>query len=137
MSPTEHPMDSEGAVAAAIDAAEEFSEDLAPDVTAAKPRLLVDNCNPDLTIMALRNILADAGELYDRGGPVRLAFDEIQKGTVAQPLTPYALVMVTHRVCRPYALKIKGGAITEVNARLPYSFAVIISTGAAGGDCHP
>ena len=53
-----------------------------------KPRLLVENCNPDRTVAALRDILAEAGGLYDRGVPVRLAFDQIQKGTVAQMMTP-------------------------------------------------
>ena len=53
-----------------------------------KPRLLVDYRNPDQTVTALRDILAGAGGLYDRGVPVRLAFDQTQRGTVAQRLTP-------------------------------------------------
>ena len=35
--------------------------------------------------------LAGAGGLYDRGVPVRLAFDQIQRGTVAQMMTPDGL----------------------------------------------
>ena len=106
------------------DAAEEVEESAADEVS-GKPRLLVDNCNPDLTVAALRDILADDSRLYDRGVPVRLAFDQIQRGTVAQFMSPYALVLETHRVCRPYLLKPKEGVISEVDARLPHSFAVM------------
>jgi|SRR5215467_4786657 len=63
-----------------------------------KPRLLVEDCNPDCTLAALRNILASAGGLYDRGVPVRLAFDQVQRGTVAQVMTPDGLVLAT-RAC--------------------------------------
>ena len=112
-------IDPEEAVAATIDAAAEV-DDPVKDGVPSKPRLLVESCNPDVTVTALRDILAEAGGLYDRGVPVRLAFDQMQKGMVAQVLTPHALVLEAHRVCRPYALKPKDGALTEVNVRLPH-----------------
>ena len=91
-----------------------------------KPRLLVENCNPDQTVAALRDLLAGAGGLYDRGVPVRLAFDQIQRGTVAQMMTPDALVLMAHTICRPYVLKARqDGTVAEVNARLPRSLAVM------------
>jgi hypothetical protein len=91
-----------------------------------KPMLLVEDCNPDRTLAALRDILAAGGGLYDRGVPVRLAFDQIQRGTVAQAMTPDGLVLATHGVCRPYFLKTnKDGTLSETNARLPRSFAVM------------
>ena len=86
-----------------------------------KPRLLVDNRSPDQTVTALRDILARAGGLYDRGVPVRLSFDQTQRGAVAQRLTPEILVMMTHEICRPYVLKDVG----EVDARLPRSLAIM------------
>jgi len=99
---------------------------IAAEEQAKKPRLLVENCNPDQTVAALRDILASAGGLYDRGVPVRLAFDQIQHGTVAQMMTPDALVLRAHTVCRPYSLKIKkDGTAEEVNTRLPRSLAVM------------
>jgi hypothetical protein len=49
-------------------------------VAALKPRLLVENCNPDHTVAALRDVLSEAGSLYGRGVPVRLAFDQIKQG---------------------------------------------------------
>ena len=52
----------EEAIAAAIDAAEEI---LDPEFE--KPRLLVENHSPDRTVADLRDVLAAAGELYDRG----------------------------------------------------------------------
>ena len=87
---------------------------------------MVENCNPDQTVAALRDLLAGAGGLYDRGVPVRLAFDQIQRGTVAQIMTPDALVLMAHTICRPYVLKArKDGTIAEVDARLPRSLAVM------------
>ena len=87
---------------------------------------MVENCNPDQTVAALRDILAGAGGLYDRGVPVRLAFDQIQRGTVAQIMTPDALVLMAHTICRPYVLKAgQDGTIAEVDARLPRSLAVM------------
>ena len=90
-----------------------------------KPRLLIENCDPDRTVAALRDILSHAGELYDRGVPVRLAFDKIQGGTVAHVMTPDALVLMSHAVCRPYELKEKNGADIEKKARLSRTFATM------------
>src|SRR5262245_49046086 len=113
-------------IAKIIDGAEEVCE---PDISegrAEKPRLLVESCNPDQTVAALRDILAGASRLCARGVPVRLAFDQIQRSTVAQMMTPDALVLRAHTVCRPYLLKTKqDGTAEEVNARLPRSLAVM------------
>jgi hypothetical protein len=93
---------------------------------ADKPRLLIEDCNPDRTVAALRDILADVGGLYDRGVPVRIAFDQLQRGMVAQVISPDALVLMAHTVCRPYVLKAKNDhTLSEVNARLPRPFAVM------------
>jgi hypothetical protein len=88
-----------------------------------KPRLLIEDSNPDRTVAALRDILARAGGLYDRGVPVRLAFDQIQGGVVAQVLGPDVLVLVAHEACRPYAWKKRDGVLVEVDIRLPRMFA--------------
>ena len=85
---------------------------------------MIEKCNPDHTVSALRDILARAGGLYDRGVPVRLAFDQIQGGAVAQVMTPDALMLMAHRVCRPYVVKGKnGGGVVEVDAPLPNGLA--------------
>jgi hypothetical protein len=110
----------------AIESAEEIRDPLIAETLGQKPRLLIEDCNPDRTVAALRDTLSAAGGLYDRGVPVRLAFDQIQRGTVAQVMTPDALVLMAHAVCRPYVLKAKrDGTVSEVNARLPRSFAVM------------
>ncbi len=110
-------------IADAIEGAEEACE--APTQTPnQKPRLLIESCSPDRTLPALRDILAAAGGLYDRGVPVRLVYDLIQHGMVAHTLTPDGLVFMTHTVCRPYVLKVKqDGIACEVDARLPRPFA--------------
>jgi hypothetical protein len=118
--------DNEERIAEAIEHAEEVRDLAASDERGERPRLLVENCNPDQTVAALRDLLADAGGLYERGVPVRLAFDQIQRGTVAQMMTPDALVLMAHTICRPYVLKERrDGAVDEVDARLPRSLAVM------------
>lgn len=110
----------------AIDAAEEISDAAAIRKPRAKPRLLIENADPDRTVAALRDVLSHSGDLYDRGAPVRLAYDQIQGGTVAQVMTPEVLVMTAHSVCRPYILKQnRDGSVCEVNARLPRNLAVM------------
>jgi hypothetical protein len=96
-----------------------------PTISAKKPRLLIDDTNPDQTVTALRDILAAAGVLYDRGGPVRVAFDQMQHGTVAQTMSPDALVLTAHATCRPYVRKANKDGVCEVDAGLPRSFAVM------------
>ena len=118
--------DTQKLIVAAIDKAEEFQDQAVDEAGSRKPRLLVENCDPDRTVLALRDILSDAGVLYDRGVPVRLAFDQIQGGTVAQVMTPDGLVRMAHEVCRPYVLKEKDeGSIVEADARLSRSFPVM------------
>ncbi len=118
--------DAAAQITAVIDAAEEIEGTVVDATRNEKPRLLVENCDPDRTVSALRDILSNAGSLYDRGVPVRLAFDQIRGGTIAQVMTPDALVLMAHTVCRPYVLKErKDGTIVEANARLSRTFAVM------------
>ncbi len=110
-------------VADIFDPAEEVENDPVPE---SKPRLLVEHHNPDLTVAALRDILAKAGGLYDRGVPVRLATDQMQRGAVAQVITPDGLVRTAHGLCRPYVIKTKrDGTVSDVDARLPRPLAVM------------
>ncbi|MDI2077362.1 hypothetical protein ABIF68_008890 [Bradyrhizobium japonicum] len=118
-------MTSERQIVELIERAEEVCGPTA-SLSGAKPRLLVENCNPDRTVAGLRDLLAGVSCLYDRGFPVRLAFDQLQQGTVAQMMTPDALVLTAHMICRPYALKTRrDGEVEEVDARLPRSLAVM------------
>lgn len=116
----------EDLIARVIDQADELPDQAVPEAPDRKPRLLIDNCNPDQTVAALRDLLAGAGGLYDRGVPVRLACDVTQGGAVAQIMTPDGLVRVAHTICRPYVLKVgPDGTVAEVNARLPRPLAVM------------
>ena len=92
----------------------------------SKPRLLIENCDPHRTVAVLRDILSKAGDLYDRGVPVRLAFDKIQGGAIAQVMTPDILVLMAHMVSRPYVLiEQKDGTVVEKDARLSRTYAVM------------
>ncbi len=118
--------ETENLIAAAINDAEEIIDPATTQASADKPRLLLENADPDRTVAALRDILSPTGCLYDRGVPVRLAHDQIQGGTVAQVMTPEVLVMTAHSVCRPYVVKEKSdGTIDAKNARLPRNLAVM------------
>src|SRR5215208_2108993 len=119
-------MTNEALIAAAIDGAEEVHEPLPAEGVDGKPRLLVEPCSPDRTVAALRDLLARASGLFDRGVPVRLVADQMQDGATAQVITPDGLVLRAHQICRPYVLKQKGdGTIFEVDARLPRSMAIM------------
>ncbi|HEY8009348.1 MAG TPA: hypothetical protein VIE66_21810, partial [Methylocella sp.] len=90
------------------------------EIGCGKPRLLVDAVNPDVTVTELRDILAGSGQFYDRGVPVRVIVDPTQRGSVAQRMTPAALVLWAHKLARPYTIKIQpDGEVVEVDARLP------------------
>ena len=117
--------DREAMIINAIANAEDIEAPVADGQPGQKPRLLIENCDPDRTVAGLRDILSHAGGLYDRGVPVRLAFDKIQGGIVAQVMTPDVLVLMSHTVCRPYVLKEKDGAVIEANARLSRTFATM------------
>jgi hypothetical protein len=116
----------EDLISATIQKAEEVSGPPVTSNSPEKPRLLVEHCSPDRTVAALRDILRDRGGLFDRGVPVRLTFDQVQGGAAAKVMTPENLVLLTHMVCRPYALKVKqDGTVTEVDARFPRPFAIM------------
>ena len=84
----------------------------------AKPRLLVDPANSDITVEALRDILSGAKNLYDRGAPVRLAIDRTRRsGSTAQALAPDDLVLLAHQIARPYVEQAVTGRAIDV--RLP------------------
>jgi hypothetical protein len=118
--------EAENRIAVVIDTAEDVPDDPVALLPDQRPRLLIENASPDRTIAALRDILSDAGFLYDRGVPVRLAFDPTQGGVLVQVVTPDAIVLMTHTVCRPYILKgTPDGPAIEVDARLPRPFATM------------
>lgn len=96
--------DGEARVAALIAKAGEVAPELGAAAT-EKPRLLVDRSNPDVTVADLRDVLAESGEIFDRGVPVRLVQDA-QLGTlIAHPMTAEAVVLIAHTRCRPYLMK--------------------------------
>ncbi|MCF3935319.1 hypothetical protein L1787_18145 [Acuticoccus sp. M5D2P5] len=100
--------------------AEEIRDGTERVLSDVKPRLLIDNANPDRTVADLRNILAQEGEFYDRGTPVRVTCDATKGIVVARPLTPDSLVLHAHTLCRPFAVKTdRDGSSREVDVRLP------------------
>jgi hypothetical protein len=69
------------------------------------PRLRVDSANPHETVSAMKEVLAGGGALFDRGGPVRLDHDIKTGETSARLLDAKGLIVATHLVSRPFAMK--------------------------------
>lgn len=94
-----------------------------PPMPSGRSRILVDPVNPDVTVEQLRDAFADFGEFFDRGAPVRIVQDKAQGGAVAVKMDADAIVLIAHKLARPYAIKVKEGSSLEVDARLPKSIA--------------
>ena len=109
-------------VAETIRAAEEIIE--VREDRKVKPRLLVERNDPNNTVEALRDLLSDSREFFERGVPVRLTNDQVCGGKKAQILSPDLLVMIAHQICRPYTSKeLSDGSIVEKHTRLPLDVA--------------
>ena len=111
-------------IAAALASSEEvFISDLGHELE-LKPRLLIEVESPERTVAALRDILAGTNMMFERGVPVRLAFDQLKRGMIVEAMTPDMVILQTHMVCRPYKKKrLRDGTIVEVDASLPFSIA--------------
>jgi len=103
-----------------------FAEEIVavPEDPKVKPRLLIERNDPNITVEALRDLLSESGEFFERGVPVRLTNDQLCGGKKAQIVSPDLLVMIAHHICRPYLSKESSdGSITEKDARLPLEVA--------------
>lgn len=90
-----------------------------------KPRLQILRADPDITVAALRDILAQSDEFYDRGVPVRLTQSKAG-GVAIQILSPDVLILLAHKMCRPFEHRqAKDGSWSERNTRLPKDIATM------------
>jgi hypothetical protein len=110
----------------ALDAAQPFDASRAePSVRPVekmndRPALIV--CDADLpsTARALRDLLAERADLFDRGTPVKLVRDAASGAMIAQQLTIESVIHETHRVARPMKLRMnEDGSVVEVPVTLP------------------
>jgi hypothetical protein len=112
----------QGSASKDVPIADDIGAPIDQDRQATKPRLLIESWNPNLTVAALRDILAkETDRLFDRGVPVRVAFNNMLRGSVAHPLTHRMVVLMAHEVCRPYRVQ-KG---EEVDTQLPSNVAAM------------
>lgn len=81
---------------------------------AARPRLLIDNGDLTKTARELRALMANAPDLYDRNGPVRVRRSP-SGDYVIEPLTPEMVTHAAHGVAQPFAIKAKGRKAAEIN----------------------
>lgn len=96
----------------------------AVDVSPTQPRMLIDTASPNRAVADLRDIFAKADDFYDRGVPVRLAFDQSQGGMAIRALTVNNVVFEIHQACRVYKLRARrDGTVIEENCQFPPNFA--------------
>jgi putative DNA primase/helicase len=69
--------------------------------TVQKPQLRVHYGDLSATALAVRDLLAGSGRLYDRGVPVRVVTPTDGGLPFASPLTKHGVVMETHALCEP------------------------------------
>jgi hypothetical protein len=81
--------------------------------------LKIDKNHPETTVVALRDILADSGRIYERGVPVRVVFDEEVNGSAIHRLDPNSLALEAHFACQPYVMVKKGEEWVESDTALP------------------
>jgi hypothetical protein len=88
-----------------------------------RPRLLIERHSPDKTVAALRDILASAGQLFERHEVVKVSYDVTKDGVLAHAMSAPALVLATHEVCRPYVVRLTRDGTEEVDVALPQNVA--------------
>jgi hypothetical protein len=108
-------------VAEAILAAEEIVKPT--EDRKLKPRLRIDRNDPTSTVERLRDLLSASELLYERGVPVILVYDQLHGGMKVQVVTPDLLVLIAHKICRPYLIKELQDRIVEKDTRLPIDIA--------------
>ncbi len=84
-----------------------------------KIKLLINSANLPGTAEELRDHLATRPCLFDRGVPVRLAFDAHARGMVASPLGTEGTVREAHRVVQPWKYVKAGDALEPCDTTLP------------------
>jgi hypothetical protein len=98
---------------AAVDALIDATPDLIKEPPSAPTRTLesdgrpefeVDSAWPDRAVTALRDILSERAELFERGVPVRVAVDQAAGGSVAHELSAESLILEAHFVSRPFVM---------------------------------
>ena len=89
------------------------------DIDTAKPKLLIEPNDPHRTVAALRDIMSERSELFDRGAPVRLVKDRQTGAVTARAVSADSIVMMAHELARPVILKFKDEKSFEAHARLP------------------
>ena len=72
---------------------------------------LIEDASPEISVGEISIVLADDGELFERGVPVKLVRDPATKAFVAHVMTADGAVLKVHKISRPYKWKVvQGGA---------------------------
>jgi hypothetical protein len=69
-----------------------------------KPDLVIDPSDLPATARALRDLLAQSGQVFDRGGPVKVISGTTGGSPAAKTMSVSRVVCEAHRLCRPVKL---------------------------------
>jgi hypothetical protein len=92
--------------------------DAADDADANRPILIVDNGDLPKVATQLRDIIADSGEYFDRGGPARIILRASDKVPVVERLNTNGVVRAAHRLCRPAKMTMYGLEFVTLSERV-------------------
>lgn len=70
-----------------------------------KPRLLISEAEPYQTIKSVGRALAGSGDLFDRGGPVRVVEDSQTRTHIVDRLAGPGIIRELDRIARPFLIK--------------------------------
>ncbi|HEV7266418.1 MAG TPA: hypothetical protein VGN83_16080 [Falsiroseomonas sp.] len=118
-------------------AAEVAEPQEAPIDPRGRADLLVDNADLPDTAAALADMLAAVPNLFDRGGPARLARDRTRDAYVVEPLTINGVVNEAHRIARPWMETKIRGEIERKDITLPDRVAKLYLDDRAGWGLRP
>ncbi len=102
-----------------IENAEQFTGAAAAATAETKPRVLIEDASPEISVDAISIVLAEDSELFERGVPVKLVRDPVTKAFLAHVMTADGVILKVHKNARPFKLRVVQGELTEVDARVP------------------
>lgn len=91
----------------------------------ARRRLLIHMGDQPRAARAVGELLAGTGQVFMRGGPVRLVPDAVGGTLVARPLNRDGVTNALHAIAQPFAIRTRNGREDEVDITLPERVAAL------------
>jgi hypothetical protein len=92
--------------------------DAADDADDTRPILIIDTGDLPRVARQLRDIIANSGQFFDRGGPARISWQASEKVPIVVRLNIHGVVRAAHQLCRPINMEGKFVTLPERVASL-------------------